>query len=484
MKKLLLSTILLFTFSVSFAQDSPNTPQQPTTTVAPSSTPPSTTEVKESKPFPLPVISFGYGLINFSGDVGYSGVNEPLTARSGFQAEIQHHTNNGLAFSLFYTNANLLGEEKNASRALNFKTKLQSGGLMIRYDFLSKKSNNQVIVPFITAGIEYMTFDVYTDLKDANGVYYNYWSDGTIRDIPQSDPNADQATLLHRDYKYETQLPQQDNLAQYDDFKTSTWGVPVGAGVRLKLSDQISLHLSSVYHFTGTDYLDAISSNGSGPYKGDSRKDGFLFSSVALRFDLYKSHDDANWKTIMSEDADKDGILDVVDDSSGTPLNNVVDANGKPLDTDDDGIPDYRDKEANSAKDAVVNQDGETITEEMIEEAFKRDSLAALPAIIEYIKSYDKLTERKPEVEQKFIQDRQQAAQNAPHDSSASSVNSATGILPESKVPTLYRQLDGDGNGILTPKEMGIAIDAYLAKKSPYSVSEFFDLIDFFFSQK
>ena len=39
---------------------------------------------------------------------------------------------------------------------------------------------------------------------------------------------------------------------------------------------------------------------------------------------------------------------------------------GKPLDKDDDGIPDYRDKELNSATYAVVNEDGITITEEMV----------------------------------------------------------------------------------------------------------------------
>ena len=50
-------------------------------------------------------------------------------------------------------------------------------------------------------------------------------------------------------------------------------------------------------------------------------------------------------------------------------------------------------------------------------------------------------------------------------------------------VPLIYRKLDLDVNGIITPKEIGIAIDDYLAKRSKYTVSEFFDLIDFFFSQ-
>lgn len=423
-------------------------------------------EEKTTKPFPYPVISYSQGLLNFSGDVGNTSLSEPLTSRSGFQIEIQNHTEKNFSFSLFFMSGRLLGDEKTIDRALNFRTKLMSGGLMFRYDFISRKRSDQILIPFLTAGFEYMRFETYSDLKDGNGTAYQYWSDGTIRNIAESEPTADQSVLLYRDYYYESDL-REANLDGFGNYKNTTWGIPIGAGVRLKLSDRFSMHFSSVYHITGTDYLDGITSDGKGSRQGNSKSDNFLFSSVSLRFDLFKPQEDVDWKALLAEDADNDGIIDLLDDSSGTPMNNMVDSKGKPIDTDDDGIPDYRDQELNSAYDAVVNQDGVTITEAMIQEQFQRDSLAALPAIIEYLKSYDRLTERKPELEQRFIDER-------------TPVNSTS----DSPVPALYQGLDNDNNGILTPKEIGLAIDEYLAKKSPYSVSEFFDLIDFFFSQK
>ncbi len=72
-----------------------------------------------------------------------------------------------------------------------------------------------------------------------------------------------------------------------------------------------------------------------------------------------------------------------------------MDVSGKPVDTDHDGILDYRDKEPNSGRDAVVTEEGITITQQMVEEKFRRDSLEALPAVREYLQSFDRLTQRK-----------------------------------------------------------------------------------------
>ena len=103
----------------------------------------------------------------------------------------------------------------------------------------------------------------------------------------------------------------------------------------------------------------------------------------------------------------------------------------------------------------------------MIEEKFRKDSLAALPAVIEYIKSYDKLVQRNPDVEKKWLE---------------KNINN-TNNPQRNPIPAIYTPLDLDGNNIITPKEIGFAIDNYMAKKSSYTISEFFDLIDFFFSQ-
>jgi len=424
---------------------------------------------KTSHPKNLPAISVGQGLLNFYGDVGYSKLNQPLTARSGTQLEIQYPTNRSLSFSLFFLMGRLYGEEKNINRALNFRSKIMAGGGLIRFEFRNKRKTDQIITPFLTAGAEYLMFDSKTDLFDENGQFYNYWSDGSIRNIAETDPLADQATKIYRDYSYETDL-RDANIDNVSDYPTATWAFPVGAGFKFRISDRISMDFGSSYHMTGTDLIDGISDLGSGTRKGNSKKDNFFFTNVSLRFNLSSpsrddSYNDVDFQALAMEDSDGDGIPDIEDDSSGTPLNNMVHPDGKPFDTDNDGIPDYRDEEPNSAPDAVVTEKGVTITEEMIEEKFRKDSLAALPAVIEYLQSYDKLTQRNPAVEQRWIEK-----------------NSNEG-KPAVVIPTIYNPIDTDMNGIITPKEISKAIDDYLARKSPYSVSEFFDLIDFFFSQ-
>ena len=44
--------------------------------------------------------------------------------------------------------------------------------------------------PYITVGFESVEFLTKTDLYDSQGRAYNYWSDGTIRDIAENAPNA------------------------------------------------------------------------------------------------------------------------------------------------------------------------------------------------------------------------------------------------------------------------------------------------------
>jgi hypothetical protein len=425
-----------------------------------------TETVKPPKRSYLPILSFAQGIMNFNGDVGYNRFNQPFTARSGFQIEVQLQSASRLSLAAFLLSGRLLGDEKTIHRTANFKSSVVSEGIMVRYDFLSRKNEDQVLVPFLTAGVEYIYYRSKSDLKDAHGVTYQYWDDGTIRNIAQDDPNADQATLLYRDYSYETDL-RDANLDGFGKYGTSTWGIPVGAGVRFNISNRLSMHFSSVLHITGTDFIDGVTADGRASRKGNTRDDKFIFSSVSLRFSLSnpKESESASQITALAyEDADGDGVVDLDDDSSGTPRNNPVTLNGKPYDLDDDGIPDYRDQELKSAPGAVVNENGVTITEEMIEEKFRKDSLAALPAVIEYLKGFDNLTKRNPQAENNWMKE-----------------NSSSQHVP---IPAIYKSLDVDKNEIISPKEISTAIDLYLSRQSPYNITQFFELIDFFFSQR
>jgi hypothetical protein len=207
--------------------------------------------------------------------------------------------------------------------------------------------------------------------------------------------------------------------------------------------------------------------------------DKIIFSFVSFRYDMAgrrevpkkskqskQSKEDfrnVNLDSIASVDSDHDGINDVDDAVIDSSENIKVDATGRPVDTDSDGIPDYRDKEPASVKDALVNEEGVTITEEMIEKKWQEDSLAALPAIVEYLNHTDKFG---------------QAGDNP--------TNELTGeqAAPPKQIPPMFLTLDEDKNNQISPAEIGKAIDMYLDGKSKLSVSEFYELIDFFFSQQ
>src|ERR1041385_3059356 len=134
----------------------------------------------------LPTVSIAPGLLYFLGDVGYSHFNEPLLSKTGFMLEVQKHTNTNLALSLFFLGGKVSGEDHTADRHVNFQSSILAEGLQLRYDFRSRKKEEQFLTPYISAGAEYMVFHPRGDLKDANGTAYHYWRDGSVRNLDQN----------------------------------------------------------------------------------------------------------------------------------------------------------------------------------------------------------------------------------------------------------------------------------------------------------
>lgn len=430
----------------------------------------------------LPVVSIAQGLMYFLGDVGYNHLNEPATSKSGLQFELQKHTNSRLSISLFILGGRVSGHEGSETNRLNFESGIVAEGLQLRYDFYSRKKAKQFLTPYISAGIEYMVFHARGDLKDGNGNYYHYWNDGTIRNVDQNDTGAGNAQVIYRDYKYETDL-RDENIDGFGKYRQSTIGFPVGAGVKFLISNRVAMHFGANVHITKTDLIDNVNKESALSRKGNRLKDKIIFTFVSLRYDIAGkrevpkkanqefSQDKADFKNVnfellSSEDADKDGIPDISDTVIDTTVNSKVDANGKPIDTDNDGIPDYRDKEMNSGKDALVNEEGVTITEEMIEAKWRQDSLNALPAIIEYLHHTDKYGKE--------------------NSGGAGKADANTGEVPRGLnkfIPVKFGVLDTDGNNQISPAEINVAIDQYLDGKSTFTVTQFYELIDFFFGQ-
>ncbi|TAE84289.1 MAG: OmpA family protein [Bacteroidetes bacterium] len=147
---------------------------------------------------------------------------------------------------------------------------------------------------------------------------------------------------IHFKYKFNNGylLKEESRLAPYifvgagmSDFKGSNinngqdYPIIGGAGMRLRLSDAISINYQATYGYMNSAYND--------PSSGVSPKgtDQFMFHTIGFGFNLGPAKDE-----------DKDGISDKKDNCPNTPGGVKVDAKGCPLDGDGDGVMDYQDK--------------------------------------------------------------------------------------------------------------------------------------------
>jgi OOP family OmpA-OmpF porin len=147
--------------------------------------------------------------------------------------------------------------------------------------------------------------------------------------------------------------------------------IPVGVGVKFKLSDRVALDLGYDAKFIDADNFDGV-------YAKGTSKDKFSVMRAGLEFSLgSKSKPDLNWvnpiammydelkdPTLRQEvealkgrvtnveqavedlkkDSDGDGVADHLDKCPNTPAGAKVDGAGCELDTDGDGVPDWKDK--------------------------------------------------------------------------------------------------------------------------------------------
>ena len=156
-----------------------------------------------------------------------------------------------------------------------------------------------------------------------------------------------------------------------DKSHINTQFIPVGVGVKFKLSDRINFDLGYNMYFVDSDNLD-------GTYAKGTTKDRFSYGYGGLEFSLGSSaKPNLDWvnpvalmydelkdpmlrqdvealkgrvSTIeitvndLAKDSDGDGVSDKFDKCQNTPAGAIVDGSGCPLDTDQDGVADYLDK--------------------------------------------------------------------------------------------------------------------------------------------
>ena len=144
--------------------------------------------------------------------------------------------------------------------------------------------------------------------------------------------------------------------------------IPVGAGVKFKVSERVNFDLAYVMNYVDGDNVDAT-------YAKGTSKDKFSYTSAGLEFSLGSiakpnldwvnplalMYDELKDPTLRQEvealkgrvsvleaadllkDSDGDGVADKLDKCPNTEAGVKVDGSGCPLDVDADGVPDSKD---------------------------------------------------------------------------------------------------------------------------------------------
>lgn len=409
----------------------------------------------------LPSVAIGAGVLSFNGDIG-SGVNLSSFSRikGGYNLTIEQRIGKYLGIALNGVYGKLADSERTRTRNLNFQSQIIQADLHVQLHFDNDLilKRNSVFAPYLFVGFGYLKFDPKGDLTDKNGVSYNYWADGSIRSLPENDVNAASATYLQRDYTYETTL--KDSTTNYS---RSAYAIPMGIAFNLKMMENISVNIGGTYYMTLTDWIDNLKGKGN---------DSYIFANVSLQYTFTKkvketnnnkTYENIDFSSLDKLDNDGDGVVDGDDRCPGTPQGIKVDSKGCPDDADEDGIPDYRDKELTTKKGAFVDADGVTQTDQMIaEKQAKFDSLATERSEVfnqnpslAYLKDLDaKATD---------------ARKNNPNQVST--------------VPAAFRSADLNNDGYISSDEITAAIDGFFEGTSDFTVEKLNDLVDYFFEQ-
>jgi cell division protein FtsN len=333
-------------------------------------------EKKDDITFFKPTVGLGVGILSFQGDVGSGSFKSHLTPRIGYNLQTSARISNYFDLSFEFLTGKLEANERSVTRNLNFQSEIRSGGMRVYYNFGHLLKEKRHIEPFISLGIESLEFLSKADLEDSFGNRYNYWSDGSIRNLPENSPNAASAIYLQRDYFYETDL-REYNIDALGRYAERTLSIPAGIGFRMFLTEYLDFRMGTTLNFTFSNFIDGSTENSIGPIKGNNLNDKFIFTSISVgyRFSVApksvkkSKYDQSKYKnedfiTLITTDADGDGVTDFHDLCPETPKGVKVDGKGCPVDTDKDGVPDYLDKDNNTPKGAIVDKNGVELSEQ------------------------------------------------------------------------------------------------------------------------
>lgn len=419
-----------------------------------------------------PIISIGTGVIKSFADVKDRYSQNPIMGNKAINLGISRDLNDflGVQFNAIY--GTLSGNETTENRNLNFKTEVLNGSFLLSYNFyhlLSKPDllityrEQRKLIPTLGIGLSAFNYNSKTDLLDANGNAYHYWSDGTIRNLSESPENEISSVLLHRDYEYETDLRSLD-LDGLGKYNQTAFAIPIDFSLEYNLHKRAILKLGATYFMVLNDRVDNLSSEGTGNRKAKSGGDNYMYTYASIKFDLFSNEkevfEDGSYfvsadiiSAMKTSDEDADGVVDIWDKCLETPVGVEVGDFGCPIDADNDGFPNYLDKELYTQLDSITNMQGVKLTTEEWQSLSDTSLAINQDEICIYYPSmcYDNPRERYRNL---FVQ-----------------------------IPDKFKYLDEDEDEYISMEEISVAIDDFFNMTSTLSIDDIYELTEFFFSQ-
>ncbi|HXB41642.1 MAG TPA: hypothetical protein VNZ49_13970, partial [Bacteroidia bacterium] len=195
-----------------------------------------------------PSVMVGVSGLKFFGYVGSnSDLNPLLDARLGYFLAIEQRFGKIFGVEVTGLYGKLAGTDNSTISHLNFQSTIMQGHIMITANFDKVFKEDPLVSPFLNVGIGYMMFSSYADLLTGSDTLH-YWSDGSIRDLDEHAPNAGAATIIKRDYIYETQL-KTNNV-------TGCLVVPMGGGLNFHFGKKWTASVGANYNMCFTQWID------------------------------------------------------------------------------------------------------------------------------------------------------------------------------------------------------------------------------------
>jgi hypothetical protein len=238
------------------------------------------------------------GFMNLFAEL-HNDINPSVPERLGGQIYFHYGLSPSLALGLAVTNGRVFGQIRSDGSDelftnLNVKTTLFAPQLRVVYNGggLYRYRLPGVFQPWVYTGVELLFFNPLGDITNAEGRPYYYWTDGEIRDLPETPENAGSAIFMERDYFYETILRDAD-LDGFGGYPRATLSIPIGLGIDINLGHSLSLTIGGSFHYTFTDHLDDITLNSGvlDPKRsiGNRRNDAFMLVHAGITFKYYQT---------------------------------------------------------------------------------------------------------------------------------------------------------------------------------------------------